>query len=204
MIDFRVYLITNRKIIKGDYYESIKEALEGGVRAVQLREKDLPVRELLDRAYRLREITRKYNTRLFINDRVDVAVAVDADGVHLGGASMPVHAVRKIVKDRLLIGVSTHSVEEASEAEKGGADFITFGPVYETPSKMKYGPPQDLDRLREVTEKTTIPVFAIGGIDEKRIEEVKGAGVFGVAMISAILLSENIKQTTERIERLIR
>ena len=204
MIDFRVYLITDRKIIKGDYYESIKEALEGGIKAVQLREKDLPVRELLDRAYRLREITSRYNARLFINDRVDVALAVDADGVHLGGTSIPVHAVRKIVKDRLLIGVSTHGVEEAIEAEKGGADFITFGPVYETPSKMKYGPPQGLDRLREVIEKTTIPVFAIGGIDDRRIEEVKGAGVFGVAMISAILSSENIKQTTERIERLIR
>src|SRR5512143_3255944 len=121
--------------------DAVRLALKGGVRAVQLREKDLPIRELLALALELRMLTGEFGAKLFINDRVDVAVAVEADGVHLGHQSMPPEAVRKIVGRKMLIGVSTHNREEALSAEKNGADFITFGPIFPTPSKMKYGAP---------------------------------------------------------------
>lgn len=189
MIDFRLYLITDRKL-KADsctLYAAVEEALKGGVKAVQLREKDLGTRELLDVTYKMRELTTKYNAKLFINDRIDVALAVGADGVHLGQQSIPVHAVRSITKDKFIIGVSTHSIDEAREAEKAGADFITLGPIYRTPSKLKYGEPIGIDTLRKVKAGVSIPVFAIGGIKENRIEEVMGAGADGIALISGIL-----------------
>jgi len=172
---------------------AVEQALKGGVRAVQLREKELGVRELLDIAYKMRELTSKYNARLFINDRVDIALSVNADGVHLGRQSIPVNAVRRIAKDKLLIGVSTHNINEAIEAEKDGADFITLGPIYETPSKLKYGRPIGVDAIREVKTKASIPVFAIGGIKEDKIEGVMDAGADGVALISGILGAKDIR-----------
>ncbi len=135
LIDFKLYLITDRKLVTRhlSLVTAVEEALKGGVKALQLREKDLGTRELLDMAYRMRELTGKYRAKLFINDRVDIALSVEADGVHLGQKSIPAYAVRKIVKDKFMIGVSAHSIEEAKQAEKEGADFITLGPVYKTP-----------------------------------------------------------------------
>ncbi len=193
-IDFRLYLITERKqIINISLYAAIKKALDGGVKAIQLREKDLGTRELLKLAYRMKELTDRYNAKLFINDRFDIALAVGADGVHLTQAGIPVDVVRKTVKNKLVIGVSTHSMKEAREAEKGGADFITFGPVFRTGSKVKYGPPVGLDALKQVSSRLRIPVFALGGIKVNRIKKVKTAGAFGVSMISEILKADNIK-----------
>lgn len=193
-IDFRLYLITDRKQIGNiSLYAAVKKALDGGVKAIQLREKDLDTRELLKKAYKMRELTNKYNAKLFINDRFDIALAVGADGVHLTQAGIPVDVVRKTVKNKLVIGVSTHSLKEALEAEKGGADFITFGPVFRTGSKVKYGPPVGLDALKQVGSRLRIPVFALGGIKVNRIKKVKTAGAFGVSMISEILKADNIK-----------
>ena len=124
-VDFRLYLITDRKVSTEPLPEAVRLALEGGVRAIQFREKDLPVRELLSLALELRSITREFGAKLFINDRVDVAVAVDADGVHLGHQSIPVGAARKIVGTSMLIGVSTHDLMEAKAAEAGGADALS-------------------------------------------------------------------------------
>jgi thiamine-phosphate pyrophosphorylase len=181
----------------------VEDALRGGVRAVQLREKDLPVRELLDMAYRMREITSRYDAKLFINDRVDIAMCVEAEGVHLGRSGIPVHAVRKIVSDKMLIGASTHSEEEALSAEKEGADFITFGPVYHTPSKQTYGEPVGAESLRNVSGKTSVPVFGIGGIKTERIREVMHSGAHGVALISGILGEADIKGAAERYLRML-
>ncbi len=202
-VDFRVYLITDRKITGIPLPEAIESALKGGVRAVQLREKDLPIKELYRLSETMRELTRRYDARLFINDRVDVAMAVEADGVHLGGGSIPLRVVRGLVDDRMLIGASTHSLKEALLAQTEGADFITFGPVYDTPSKRRYGPPQGLKKLKEVVERTEIPVFALGGIKEHNIPEVLKTGVYGVSMISAILAAEDIEDKTKRIVRLL-
>ncbi|MBI5025536.1 MAG: thiamine phosphate synthase [Nitrospirae bacterium] len=202
-IDFRVYLITDRKLVTRhpSLVSAIKEALKGGLKALQLREKDLGTRELLELAYKMRELTKKYNAKLFINDRLDIALCVDADGVHLGQNSIPPGAVRKAVKRRLLIGVSTHSLKEAEEAEKAGADFITFGPIYKTPSKLKYGPPVGIEALREVCKRIRLPVFAIGGVNINKLSELKQTGAHGVALISAILCAGDIREMTRKFMR---
>jgi len=199
-VDFRVYLITDRRIFGDDtdaMLRGTEEALKAGVKAVQLREKDLETRELLDLAYAMRALTLRYGADLFINDRADVAVAVEADGVHLGGSSIPVAAARRVVGEKLLLGVSTHGVAEAVGAEKSGADFITVGPVFDTPSKRHYGRPLGTEVLGEVTRETTIPVFAIGGIMQEGIKDIRAAGAFGIALISGILAAENIKSSAE-------
>ena len=203
---FRVYLITDRSLFPGKdgLYRAVEDAVEAGVRCVQLREKDLPVRQVLDMAYRLRAITAHHGAMLFINERVDVALAAKADGVHLGAAGIPVKAARAASGGRMLIGVSAHSVAETVEAGREGADFVTLGPVYETPSKMKYGPPVGTEVLRKAAAGAGVPVFAIGGIRPDRIGEVKGCGAYGVAVISAILASGDVKSSAEEFERLMK
>jgi len=204
--DFRLYLITDRKFFDArcSMYLEIETVLEAGVRAVQLREKDLTTRELLDMARWMRDLTYEYSSKFLINDRVDIALAVGADGVHLGQGSMPASAVKKIAGDKLIIGVSTHSLAEAVRAEEEGADFITLGPVYKTPSKLKYGKPVGVDTLREVTSRVSLPVFAIGGIKINGVAEVMKAGADGVALISAILSAEDRGKTTEEFLRLLK
>lgn len=202
---FRLYLITDRKLFasEGLLFTAVEEALQGGAKAVQLREKDLDIRDLLDIAYRMRKLTGQYNAHLFINDRVDIAIAVGADGVHLGQSGIPAHAARKAAGKKLIIGVSTHSVEEAEKAEKEGADFITLGPVYETPSKKQYGAPLGTGIFKKVTDQISIPVFAIGGITLDRISEVLSAGAYGIALISAIFTADIIQTKTGEFVRLL-
>lgn len=201
--DFRLYLITDRKLFESPdkMIEAIEKALQGGVKAVQLREKDLETRELLALAYRIRALTAKHGAKLFINDRVDIALAVAADGVHLGRTSIPVYAARKASGGKLMIAVSTHSVQEAQQAVADGADFMTLGPVYETPSKVQYGKPIGLPVLEETVKYCMIPVFAIGGIKLGSIQEVLKQGAYGAALISAILTAEDIQKTTEEFIR---
>lgn len=203
-IDFNLYLITDRKQLSGQtLITAVRKALKGGVKAVQLREKDMETRDLLKLAYKMRKLTAEHRAQLFINDRFDIALAVNADGVHLTQNSMPAGAVRKAVKKKLLIGVSAHSMKEAKDAEKGGADFITMGPVYRTPSKVKYGASVGLESLQEVCKKIKIPVFALGGVKGNRIKKVMKTGVHGVAMISEILRAGNIRKKTEDLKNLL-
>lgn len=205
-LDFKLYLITDRKLFKSlcSFYLAVEDALSGGVKAIQLREKDLTIKELFEIASWMRELTEKYDARLFINDRVDVALAVGADGVHLGQKSIPVHAVRNSFGNKLMIGCSTHGLEEALKAEKEGADFITLGPIYETPSKIIYGKPIGLEVLREVKSHLSIPVFAIGGIKLNKVIDVIKAGADGIALISAIFAEKNIKDTAKEFMRLLK
>ncbi|MBI5103188.1 MAG: thiamine phosphate synthase [Nitrospirae bacterium] len=202
-IGFRVYLISDRKLFSDEdaMYRGIEQALKGGVKAVQLREKDISTRKLLDMAYRLRGLTAGYGALLFINDRVDVAVTVGADGVHLGRTGLPVNAARAVAGERMLIGVSTHSAPEAAEAEKDGADFVTLGPVFDTPSKAAYGRPLGPDAVRRAKAEVSIPIFAIGGVKAEHVKGIMGTGASGVAVISAILASDNIKSTAEEFMR---
>lgn len=204
MIDFNLYLITDRKQINRQYAVGSKQslltaysllltviegALKGGVKAVQLREKDLNARELFELAHGMRRLTKDYQAKLFINDRVDVAMAVGADGIHLGQNSFSAGEVRRIF-DKAIIGVSTHSVREAEIAEKQGADFVTLGPIFYTPSKVEYGEPLGVALIKKVKREIKIPVFAIGGIKKDNIKEVIGAGADGVAVISAIISAQ--------------
>lgn len=191
-VDFSLYLITDRHQTAGrDLPAVVEEALAGGVRAVQLREKDLPPRELLELALTMRELTGRYGAKLIINDRADIALAAGADGVHLGEASIPAAAVRRILGPNRLIGVSCHGREGALAAEKSGADFITFGPVYPTPSKALYGPPVGVEQLAETAALLDIPVFALGGIRRENTPEALAAGAAGVALISAVVAAGN-------------
>lgn len=185
-LGFRLYLITDRAASPRPPVEVVEECLGAGLRAVQLREKDLEVRALLALATPLRELTRHHGARLLINDRADVAMAVAADGVQRTHASLPVAALRGITPPGFLIGASAHSTAEASEAAAQGADFVVFGPVYDTPSKRRYGPPQGLAALEVAAAATARPVVAVGGITPARVPEVLATGAAGVAVIGAI------------------
>lgn len=203
-IGFRIYLVTDRKRCPGgDIVGAVGNALEGGVRAVQLREKDLPGRELFRLASLLRRLTREYGAMLLINDRVDVAVAVGADGVHLGVLSLPPGEARRLLGPSAVIGCSTHNAEELLDAETGGADFVTFGPVYPTPSKAAYGPPVGIPALAAACRAARIPVFALGGVGPGNVEETLRTGCFGVATISGIVAAPDPRAAAaELMERI--
>jgi len=197
-VDFHLYLVTERKQTGGrSLIDVVRAALEGGVRAVQLREKDLMGRDLYFLARDLRDLTARYGALLLINDRIDVALAVEADGVHLGQASFPTAEARRLVGPEKLIGVSTHSPAEIAATEE--ADFVVFGPVYFTPSKAVHGEPQGVNRLREAVAQSPHPVFAIGGITAERVREVRAAGTCGVAVISAIISSPDPGEAAQKL-----
>lgn len=189
-LGFSLCLVTDRSQVTGTLEEAVETCLGAGLKALQLREKDLAARDLLSMALVLRESTRRHGARLLINDRADVALAVGADGLQRTGTSLPVSALRSIGAAGFLIGASVHSLTEARAAEPEGADFLLFGPVYETPSKRRYGPPQGLAALERVASAVRLPVFAVGGVTVARVAEVTRAGASGVAVIAAILGAE--------------
>jgi thiamine-phosphate pyrophosphorylase len=195
-----LYLISDSNQTSGrPLLEALEVALEGGVRMIQLREKDLSGRELLELAAKVRLLTVRYGAKLLINDRVDIAIAVDADGVHLPASSFnPMDARELICRDKI-VGLSAHSAREAVKAEREGADFVTFSPIYQTPSKAGYGKPQGLERLEELCGKVNIPVYALGGIKIENVRDVMERGASGVAMISAILGAKDIKAETVKL-----
>ncbi|NPA58099.1 MAG: thiamine phosphate synthase [Aquificae bacterium] len=175
----KYYAITDRKQFKKDFEEQIKSMLRAGIRMFQLREKDLSAGELYKLASKMQELLKGYDATLIINDRLDVALLVGANGVHLPSNGLPVEAVKRKFPD-LIVGKSCHTVEEAVRAEQEGADYITYSPIFSTPNK---GKPVGLEGLREVVEKVSLPVYALGGITEERVKEVLEAGAYGVAGI---------------------
>jgi thiamine-phosphate pyrophosphorylase len=202
---FDLYLVTDRTQTRGrDLLWLLEQALEGGVNAVQLREKDLGGKDLYDLAEKTSRLCERYRASLFINDRVDVALAVDAAGVQLGKTSLPIETARTLLGPEKLIGASIHSLEELSDAEKGGADFVLFGPVYFTPSKASFGSPQGLAALRNIVETSALPVYAIGGITGENASAVRNLGVRGIALIAAIISAESPKETTQTIVQSLR
>ena len=201
--DFDLYLVTDRGMTQGrDLLWVLQQALDGGVKGIQLREKDLVGRELFFLAEAARKLTQRYHALLLINDRIDIALAVDADGVHLSTASIPIESARALLGRQQLLGASTHSLEEAQEAERNGADFVMFGPVYFTPSKASYGSPQGLAALKKVVEKLSLPIYAIGGIKPENIADTRRTGVRGVALISAVMSAADPENATKEILKL--
>lgn len=187
-----LYLITGQYIVKGLSHAQIAEkALLGGVRFIQYREKQLSKRESYKIAQQLRAITRKYNAVLIINDDIDIAMAVDADGVHLGQEDFPVQIARKILGESKIIGLSTHSLKQAEEAQGSGADYIAIGPIFRSITK-DVREPLGADIIREIRKISRLPVIAIGGINENNIEDIMKAGADGAAVISAIITKEDI------------
>ena len=184
-------LITDRNLCKQSFLNTIKLALRGGVKTIQLREKGLSTHELYSLASELRKTTRDFHANLIINDRVDIAMSVEADGVHLGWQSLPFHVTRKLLGFERLIGISTHNRQEALQAQVYGADYITFGPVFDTPSKaglLKPTGPEEIQYLKTAVE---IPVIALGGIRENNVKDVLVNGADGIAVISSIMYAIN-------------
>lgn len=196
-VDFRLYLVTDRQQTAGRPLVSVVgRAVSAGARAVQLRERDLPIRELLSLALGLqRELP---DMQLFINDRVDLAVALGCRGAHLRESSLPAPVVRTLLRPSQLLGLSVHSIQGAVAAEQHGADFVVLGPIYDTPSKREYGAPLGLQVLEQAARAVHIPVFAIGGMTASRTREVRQAGAFGVAVLSSILSASNVEAATEQ------
>lgn len=188
MIDFRCYLITDRQHTGGrPLVAALQAASYAGIKAVQLREKDLTPREMFALAQETRTVVEEHGTRVFINDRADIACAAGLHGVHLTTASLSPVSARCCLPPGTLIGVSTHTLAEARFAEDFGADFITFGPVFFTQSKAQYGEPPGLAALREICAAVSLPVFALGGVTPERVPACLDAGAHGVAAISALL-----------------
>ena len=193
MEELKLYLITDSDILKGrDFYHCIEEALKGGVTMLQLREKDADGKEFLEKAMKLRELTKKYGVKFVINDRVDIAMLCDADGVHLGQSDIPAKEARKLMPGKI-IGVSCRTVEEAKRAKADGADYLGVGDIFGTKTKLD-AKRVSLDTLKEIKEKVNLPVAAIGGLNLDNIDYVKKCNIDGYAVISAILANENIKK----------
>jgi thiamine-phosphate pyrophosphorylase len=174
------------------------ELLEAGIQCLQLRAKAMPPREFLRLACAARRLTHSSACRLIVNDRVDIALACDADGVHLGQEDLPLHAARKLMSGKI-IGISTHDVEQAREAEAGGADYIGFGPIFGTATKETGYSARGLEMLRRVRVVVSIPIVAIGGITEGNVKQVWQAGADSVAIISDILGADDIAAKTNCI-----
>jgi len=181
-----------------------EKMLNGGAQLIQLRVKDLPAAEHLKIAQKARELTRRYHALLIINDRADIALTVEADGVHLGQEDLPLHAARKILGEKIIIGISTHSEEQARAAQQGGADYIGFGPMFGTGTKETGYQPRGLEQLRTIRSLVRLPIVAIGGITEEHAPQVLAAGANAAAMISNIVLAEDVtakvKQVLKKVE----
>jgi len=196
-VNFRLLLVTDRHRTQGRSLPSVlRQAVEAGLPAVQLRERDLPTSELLRLAQEIRSITSSRAVPLIINDRVDLMLALNLDGVHLRANSLPVAAVRRVVGVDRLIGLSTHSLVEVRQANRDGADYVVFGPVFDTPSKRQFGSPVGLEQLAEVCRLSEIPVFAIGGVTRASVSDVLRAGSHGIAVIGSILDREDAAAAT--------
>ena len=203
--NFDLYLVTDRAQTRGrDLLAVLEQALEGGVKAIQLREKDLGGKALFHLAEKTRKLCDRYDALLLINDRIDVALAVDAAGVQLSTTSLPIRAARALLGAQKLIGASTHSLDEARQAQSSGVDFVLFGPVYFTPSKASFGAPQGLDALKKIVANLRVPVYAIGGIKPENLIDVHRLGVRGVALISAIIGADRPKEAATAMTQLLR
>jgi len=177
----------------------IQEAVRAGIDLIQIREKDLATRPLAELVQASVECARGTKTSIVVNDRLDVAVAVGASGVHLGTQSLPAQAVRRCVPADFLVGVSCHSLAEALAAESAGADYIVLGPIFATPSKLRYGPPLGLRKLREVATRIKIPLLALGGIVVERVKPCLAAGANGIAGISVFQDCESFQARVRQL-----
>jgi thiamine-phosphate pyrophosphorylase len=199
-VDYSVYLVTDRGILGGrDLLKAVEDAIIGGASLIQLREKDISSRDFYNLAVKMKEVVNSYGVPLIINDRLDIALAVNADGLHIGQDDMPLKIARQILGPEKIIGYSVSSLEEALFGEKNGADYLGAGPVYMTGSKADAGLPIGLTSLKAIKERVSIPVVAIGGVGISNIADVKQTGVDGVSVISAILGSQDITEAARSI-----
>ncbi|MDE6313435.1 MAG: thiamine phosphate synthase [Lachnospiraceae bacterium] len=201
--DYSLYLCTDQGCIgERNFYQVVEHAIQGGCSVVQLREKKCSTREFLQTAKRIKAITKKYNIPLIINDRIDICLAADAEGVHLGLQDMPVAEARRLLGDKKIIGCSAHSLTEACQAKKEGADYLGVGAVFATDTK-KDAVTTSLDTLKEICQKINLPVVAIGGVKEDNADLLRDTGIAGIAVISAIMADSEPRKAAERLKRIL-
>lgn len=200
-----LYVVTDAGLSQGRKTEDVvRQAILGGAQAVQLRDPCMSFSEKMELGWKLRKMTQEHGVLFIVNDRPDLAGALNADGVHLGQDDFPVKEARNLLGYDIIIGKSTHSLKQALDAEKQGADYISVGPIYNTTSKTDAHSPVGIKLLKEVREKTSLPIVAIGGINRSAIKEVIWAGADTVAVISAVVSAENVKEETLKLVRTIR
>jgi thiamine-phosphate pyrophosphorylase len=204
-IDYSLYLVTDRGLARGRAMLTIvRAAVQGGVTCVQLREKTCSTREFIEEALAIREFLRSRGVPLIINDRVDVALAVGADGVHLGQKDMPLAAARAIVTDTMVIGISVESVADAVAAQGGGADYLGASPIFATPTKIDAAAPLELAGLQAIRRAVHIPLVGIGGLNRQTAAAVVRCGADGLAVVSAIMAAEDPEQAARELVQAIR
>ncbi len=204
-MDLKLYLVTDRQLSLGrDIAWIVEEAVKGGVTMVQLREKDCSTRNFIELASGLKEKLKTYNVPLIINDRIDVALASDADGVHIGQSDMPYDMARKILGKDKIIGLSVETMQQVEEANLLDVDYIGISPVFSTPTKTDTFKPFGLDGVEKVMAVSKHPAVAIGGINNSNVKDIFNAGANGVAVVSAICSADNPRTATEEFIKLIR
>ena len=198
-IDYTLYLCTDRELMSTETLEeAVEKAIKGGCTVVQLREKHCSSREFYQAAMNIREITRKYQVPLIINDRVDIALAIDADGVHVGQSDLPASVVRSIIGEDKIVGVSAAKVSEAEQAVKDGADYLGVGAMFPTDTKTD-ARPVTMEELRAIRSAADVPIVFIGGINQKTVHHFKDTGIDGLAVVSAVIAAEDIEQAAREM-----
>ena len=201
-IDYSVYLVTDRRDkTDEEFLNIIEEAIKGGTTIVQLREKTASTKEFYDLALRVKEITSRYDVPLLINDRIDIALAVDSEGVHIGQDDMPADIAREIIGEDKILGVSASTVEEAKKAENDSADYIGSGAVFPTATKDD-ADSVSKEELKEIVDSIDIPVVAIGGITVENASSLKDSGIAGFSVVSAIMSAEDPKEASKKLKEI--
>ncbi len=196
----RLFLVTDRHQTNGrPLVPLLQRVLTAGVPAIQLRERDLSAKELVTLAREVQAVMASRTSQLLINDRIDVALALEGVGVHLRSNSLPVSVARQLLGAHRLLGISVHAVEEAVQVESQGADYIILGPIYETPTKQMFGPPLGIPALEKACRLVRIPIIGIGGVTAARVREMRRAGAFGVAVITAVLGAANVESAAREL-----
>lgn len=201
-IDLSLYLVTDNSDDEEKFLKTIEDAIVGGVSIVQIREKTANTIDFYNLALKVKEITTKYNVPLIINDRVDIAIAIDADGVHVGQSDMPCDITRKLIGEDKILGVSASNVNEAKKAEKDGADYVGSGAIFPTSTKDDASTITKKD-LTDIVESINIPVVAIGGITLENASKLNDTGISGLSVVSAIMSSDNPQKSAKKLLNII-
>ena len=203
-IDYTLYLCTDRDLMSTDTIEeAVEQAVKGGCTVVQLREKDCSSLEFYETALRVKKITDQYKIPLIINDRVDIALAVNADGVHVGQDDLPAASVRRILGGDKVIGVSAGSVREAVKAREDGSDYLGVGAMHATSTKTD-ADVTTVEELKKIREMVDLPIVAIGGMNKQTLPELKGTGVDGIAVVSAVIAADDIERAASELSEAVR
>jgi len=201
--DIDLYFITDSRLTRKTVLEDVKSAIRAGVKIIQYREKEKSTGDMIKEAKEISELCKKNNVLFIINDRVDIVLAVDADGVHLGNKDMTYNIARKILGSKKIIGLTVHNIREAVEAERIGADYVGVSPIFETKTKLDAGRPAGLKLIKDIKKAIKIPFVAIGGINENNLGSVMEAGARSVAAISAIVTKDNVEKKCKKFREVI-